>query len=247
VLPLAVVPEGVRQVIARRRRRLSAAANRLLDAAAGIEGPFLYEPVRAAAGLSDADALAALDDVLAAGLVAPDAAPDRYAFTHALVRGAVHHGLNPSRRLRLHRDLAAALADARAAGAPVSASEIAVQYHRAVPLPGVDAGVGPALEAAELARATGAHDQEVTFLRIADDVLAARRRPTRRPAGPPRRGTGLVAALRRGRRHRARRCAGGHRRGGDDPGHRGQQPARVGARPGRGSVPRATTRSTGPR
>ena len=171
VLPLAVVPEGVRQVIARRRRRLSAAANRLLDAAAGIEGPFLYEPVRAAAGLSDADALAALDDVLAAGLVAPDAAPDRYAFTHALVRGAVHHGLNPSRRLRLHRDLAAALADARAAGAPVSASEIAVQYHRAVPLPGVDAGVGPALEAAELARATGAHDQEVTFLRIADDVL----------------------------------------------------------------------------
>ncbi len=184
-LPLSAVPEGVRQVIARRRRRLSSAANRLLDAAAGIEGPFLFEPVRAAAGLSAADALAALDDVLAAGLVVPDTAPDRYGFTHALIRSTVHRELNPSRRLRLHRDLAEALVASRAAGAPISAAEIAVQYHRAAALPGAEAGVGQAVEAAERARAAGAHDEQATFLRIACDLL---------PPGDARR-AGLAGAL----------------------------------------------------
>ena len=79
-LPLSVVPEGVRQVIARRRRQLAGGANRLLDVAAAVEGPFLFEPVRTVAGLSAADGLAALDVVLDADLVVPDSTPDRYAF-----------------------------------------------------------------------------------------------------------------------------------------------------------------------
>ncbi|QJY48411.1 BTAD domain-containing putative transcriptional regulator [Pseudonocardia broussonetiae] len=170
-LPLAAVPEGVRQVVARRRARLPARAGRLLDAAAGIEGPFPFEPVRAVAGLDDAEALAALDDVLGAGLVVPDTRPDRYDFTHALIRHAVHGELNPSRRLRLHRDLAVALDAARAAGVRVAAAEVAAQYHRAAGLPGAEAGVAPALEAAEQARRTGAHDEHAAFLRAALDLL----------------------------------------------------------------------------
>lgn len=170
-LPLAAVPEGVRQVIARRRARLPARAGRLLDAAAGIEGPFPFEPVRAVAGLDDAEALAALDDLLGVGLVVPDTRPDRYDFTHALIRHAVHRELNPSRRLRLHRDLAAALEDARRVGVRVAAAEVATQYHRAAGLPGAEAGVGPALEAAEQARRTGAHDEHAAFLRAALDLL----------------------------------------------------------------------------
>jgi len=51
-VPLAAVPEGVRHVIARRRRRLAGITNRLLDVAATVERPFLFEPVRNAAGLS---------------------------------------------------------------------------------------------------------------------------------------------------------------------------------------------------
>lgn len=170
-LPLSAVPEGVRQVLGRRRRRLAEEANRLLDVAAAVEGPFLFEPVRAAAGLSDAAGLAALDDALAAGLVVADGAPDRYDFTHALIRHAVYQELNPSRRLRLHRDLAAALAAARADGARISAAEVATQYHRAATLPGASAGVAPALEAAERAEAAGAHEEQAAFLRIACDLL----------------------------------------------------------------------------
>lgn len=170
-LPLSVVPEGVRQVIGRRRRRLSGAANRLLDVAAGIDGPFPFEPVRVIAALSDVDALGALDDVLEAGLVVPDIAPDRYGFTHALIRHTVYQGLNPSRRLRLHRDLGQALTAARSNGVRIAAAEVAVQYHRAAALPAVAAGVAPALEAADGAQAVGAHDEQATFLKIALDLL----------------------------------------------------------------------------
>jgi DNA-binding SARP family transcriptional activator len=170
-LPLSVVPDGVRQVIVRRRHRLTPGANRLLDVAAAVEGPFLFEPVRVAAGLSDTDGLTALDDVLQAGLVVPDVAPDRYDFTHALVRHTVHRAVNPSRQLRMHRDLAVATAAARAAGARVSAAEVATQFHRSAALPGADAGVAPALEAAERARAAGAHGEQAAFLQVAVELL----------------------------------------------------------------------------
>jgi predicted ATPase len=128
-MPLAAVPEGVRHVIAHRRRRLAGITNRLLDLAATVEGPFLFEPIRSAAGLSDADGLAALDEALQAALVVPDLVADRYDFTHAIVRHTVYQELNPSRRLRLHRDVAAALAAARATGARISAAEVAIQHH----------------------------------------------------------------------------------------------------------------------
>jgi DNA-binding SARP family transcriptional activator len=170
-LPLSAVPDGVRYVIRRRRRRLTKSANRLLDVAAAIDGPFLFEPVRTVAGLSDSDGLGALDEALDAGLVVPDAAPDRYDFTHALIQHTVYQELNPSRRLRLHLDVAEALAAARSEGARVGAAEIAVQYHRAATLPAAGAGVAPALEAADRARASGAHDEQATFLQIACDLL----------------------------------------------------------------------------
>ncbi len=238
-LPLSVVPDGVRQVIVRRRRRLSPSANRLLDVASAVAGPFLFEPVRVAAGLSDTDGLTALDDVLQAGLVVPDVAPDRYDFTHALVRHTVYRALNPSRRLRMHRDLAVATAAARAAGARVSAAEVATQFHRSAALPGAYAGVEPALEAAERARAAGAHGEQAAFLQVAVELLPVdddRRAALLRPA---RRGAGLGAALRR-RRRRGPGSGGrrigcrGRRRGRDRARDGGEQHARLAARGRRG-------------
>ncbi|MDN5931507.1 MAG: AAA family ATPase, partial [Pseudonocardia sp.] len=169
-LPLTAVPEGVRQVIARRRRRLSPAANQLLDAAAAVDGPFPFEPVTEVAGLTDDAALTALDDALDAGLVAAEPTPERYDFAHALVRNAVYTALNPSRRVRMHRRLAETLTTARAAGLAIAPAEIAAQYHRSAALPGAQHGVAPALEAAALARAAGAHDEDAAFLTIAREL-----------------------------------------------------------------------------
>ena len=97
--------------------------------------------------------------------------PERYDFEHALVRQAVHDTLNPSRQARVHRRLAHALEAARAK-VPTCAdpAEIVAQYARSAALPGAEAGVDAAIEAADLAQATGAHEAAVAFLTTAADL-----------------------------------------------------------------------------
>jgi DNA-binding SARP family transcriptional activator len=194
-LPLEVVPEGLRDVLARRRARLSLEANQFLDTAAGFEGPFPFAVVAEVAELEDAAALAALDELLQAGLVEPDAAPERYQFGHALIRHAVYADLNPSRRARLHRRLAHALQAARAASpARVAAGEVAAQYQRSAVLAGAEAGVAPALEAAEQAQAASAYGEAASFLTVACEL--APRGDVRLPRLRARLGLALAWALR---------------------------------------------------
>jgi len=77
-LPLVAVPEGVRQVIARRCARLSDNAERVAVSASGFAGPFLFPVAAVAASLGDQAALAALDELLAAGLIRPAGTAERY-------------------------------------------------------------------------------------------------------------------------------------------------------------------------
>ena len=170
-LPLAAVPEGLREVLARRRARLTLGANALLDVAASFDGPFPFGVVAEVADLEDAAALGALDEVLDAGLIESDIAPERYQFGHALIRHAVYADLNPSRRVRLHRKLAHALEVARAASpALITPAEVAAHYHHSAVLPGADAGVAPALEAAEQAEVASAHGEAAAFLTMACEL-----------------------------------------------------------------------------
>ena len=170
-LPLEAVPEGLRDVLARRRARLSPDANRFLDTAAGFEGPFPFAVVAEVAEMEDVAALAALDEILDAGLVEPDVAPERYQFGHALIRHAIYADLNPSRQVRLHRRVAHALEAARTASpARVAAAEVAAQYQHSAVLPGAEAGVAPAMEAAEQAQAASAHAEAASFLHVACEL-----------------------------------------------------------------------------
>jgi DNA-binding SARP family transcriptional activator len=178
-LPLVAVPEGVRQVLARRRARISAEANQLLECGSGFAGPFLLPVAAMAAGLDDPSALAALDELLAAGMIRPGDAPERYEFGHALVRNAVYDALNPSRQARLHRRLAHGLEAARArVPGCTDPAEIVAQYARSTALPGAEAGIGAAIEAADLAQAAGAHEAAVAFLTTAADLAGLQRLTT---------------------------------------------------------------------
>ena len=172
-LPLSTVPEGVRQVIARRRRPARAADEPSPRRRRAGRGSLPLRPRPAGRGLREPEGLLALDEALQADLIAPGGVPDRYEFTHALIRHAVLGELNPSRRLRLHRELAVALADARRDGVRVGAGDVAIQYHHAASLPGAEAGVTYAVEAADRAGSLGAHDERATFLRIALDLIPA--------------------------------------------------------------------------
>ncbi len=100
-------PAALRDVIAQRVARLSPDAQQLLTAAA-VAGPeFSVRLVEHALG-PDADALDALDEATAAGLLTERGHGD-YAFTHALVRQTIYDGLSAARRARLHRTLGEAL------------------------------------------------------------------------------------------------------------------------------------------
>jgi class 3 adenylate cyclase/tetratricopeptide (TPR) repeat protein len=179
------IPEGVRQVIGRRLSRLSEHANRLLTAASAFSSAFSFDIVRNVAGLEEPPALDAVDETLDAQLLQPGQGADHYQFTHALIRHTLYGELNPSRQVRLHRQIAEAMErrdTERYGDTPQAvsehAAELAYQYHRSAALPGAERGVGYAIAAADHAEAAFARDETVTFLRMALDLL---------PPGDPRR------------------------------------------------------------
>ncbi len=169
------IPEGVREVVERRLARLSSGAGRFLGAACAFEGPFRLDVVAAAAGLSENDALDAVDEALAAQLLAPaggTGGSDTYAFAHALIRHTLYAGLSPSRQVRLHRQVAEALAGAAGAHPEAATSgEIAAQYHRSRSLPGAERGADAALAAAVHAETTGGQAEAAHFLHLALDLI----------------------------------------------------------------------------
>jgi class 3 adenylate cyclase/DNA polymerase III delta prime subunit len=99
------IPEGVRDVVGRRLNRLSAAANDVLSVAAVIGRDFDMTALVAVAGVTDDDALDALDAAVRARLV-EEIEVDRYRFGHALVRTTLYDELSATRRRRLHRRVA---------------------------------------------------------------------------------------------------------------------------------------------
>jgi DNA-binding CsgD family transcriptional regulator len=174
------IPEGIRQVVTRRLARLSTDAERLLTHAAVFTGGFDFPVLQALTDLPEEALLDAIDEALAARLIQP--LPDgqeRYDFVHAIVRHTLTESWSPSRRVRLHRRAAEALARTANGRSRERAAELAVQYHRSLSLPGAEAGLPYALAAADQARRGHAGDSVVRFLRIARDLAADGDAPTR--------------------------------------------------------------------
>jgi hypothetical protein len=168
---LAVLP-GMRDVVARRLSRLPETANRILGVASAFEDAFNFDLVTRVSGLSEDEALDALDAALGAQLLQPAGVADSYAFANTVIRQTVYGELSPSRRVRLHRRVAEALQHVcNGAPTPAQAGEIAAQYHRSAGLPGAERGADFAIAAATHAETTGAHDDAARFLRTALDLL----------------------------------------------------------------------------
>ncbi len=111
----AGVPDGVREVVARRLHRLSPSANRVLVLAAVVGLQFeldVLERVADAEGVLDA-----LEEAVEGSLVV-ELGPGRHRFAHALVRDTIYSGLSFTRRSRLHGAIGDAMATLPGDSAP---------------------------------------------------------------------------------------------------------------------------------
>lgn len=152
------IPEGVIDVIRRRLSRLAAPTVDALAAAAVLGRDFRIDALEAALGDEDDAVIAALDEALAARLLMEDPGhPERYAFSHALVRDSIYRGLSRGRRARLHRRVALAL-EAHRDVLNVEAAELAHHFVQAGQADLADAAVAYSREAA--ARSLQAHAYE---------------------------------------------------------------------------------------
>jgi DNA-binding CsgD family transcriptional regulator len=107
---VAGLPPAVVAAIAEELESLSAPTRAFVDAAAVAGEPFEPDVAAAIAELSEAEGLAALDELLAADLVRPTDVPRRFGFRHPLVRRSVYESTGGGWRLAAHARAADALA-----------------------------------------------------------------------------------------------------------------------------------------
>ncbi len=203
----AEVPVTVRDVVTRRLTTLPDRALDTLRLAAVAGRRFQAATITAAGGLDGDEVLDDLEHARVAGLVVEEDAGD-YSFAHALTRDSVHQAVPPSRRARLHAQIAHALESdpvvRRLLDDDERTAELARHWLAAGPTH-LDRAWRAARAAADQASALSAY-REAMELRTAaveahrrsadGDEAAALHAPAR--AGSRRRASGLVARRRAG-------------------------------------------------
>lgn len=157
------LPEGVREAIGARLRRLSAPCRALLDGAALIGRVFETAVLQRVVDvpidgpLAEARAARLVEPVAGAlGTATPvSGAAGQWRFGHVLMRDVIESQLAPARRAELHLRVAEALEAAHAADLGPQLGALAL--HRAAALPLGDAGRAAALAEQAAERALGLH------------------------------------------------------------------------------------------
>lgn len=169
--PLAV-PEGVREVVARRLARLPEPAQQCLQIAA-VAGDDFSLPVVAAAGSFEEDAvMAALEQAVDARLVVETGAK-RFRFAHALVRTSVLGGQIQARQSRAHRRVAEAIEAVYADDLADHLTELARHYAAASSAGDGTKAVEYANRAGDLAMTRLAYDEAAECYSLATDLLTS--------------------------------------------------------------------------
>jgi eukaryotic-like serine/threonine-protein kinase len=105
-----VVPQSVRDVIARRLTHLSDECNRVLVLASVLGREFALDALGRLAGVGDDELLDVLDEAMAARVVSDiPGTSGRLRFAHVLIRDTLYEGVTTARRVRLHRQAVGAL------------------------------------------------------------------------------------------------------------------------------------------
>ncbi len=166
------IPEGVREVIGRRLSRLTPSAERVLTTAAVIGREFSIRLVQQVCGLGTDETLDALEEAATRRLVAEvKGDPDRYSFTHALIRQTLYDETSTARRLRTHQQAGEALEVLHADDLEPHLSALAFHFSQLAFGGDADKALDYCRRAAQQARGLMAYEEEATHLRRAIVVL----------------------------------------------------------------------------
>jgi DNA-binding SARP family transcriptional activator/tetratricopeptide (TPR) repeat protein len=178
----AGVPDGVREVTARRLRRLDTESRQALQVAAVIGREFDYDVLEAVAPLDDDALIAALEEGVEARVLREAGRVGRYAFTHALVRATLYDGLSQLRRARLHGRVGEAIARLRGGDLDPHLPQLAYHFAQAAPVEQPERAIDFALAAARRADRLLAWEEAAHHYRAAlrtRDLAGARDDPVR--------------------------------------------------------------------
>ncbi len=155
------LPEGVRDVIGQRLRRLSEQCNQALTTASVVGREFDFRMLGIVLqDISEPDLLGLIDEALEAHLI--EEAPgqgDLYQFTHALVQQTLSENLSTSRKVRLHARIGEVLETMYGDSSENHAAELAHHFTQAAPVLGTDKLIRYGLMAGEKALAAYAHEE----------------------------------------------------------------------------------------
>lgn len=164
------VPEGVREVIGRRLARLSADANRLLQAAAVLGDGFEFALLTAVCGADVTSPLEALEEAEWAGVIRERGAG--YDFAHALIRRTLYDALSLPRRQRLHLRTAEAIEQLYTRRLDTRVTALAAHYQLAGP-DAVDKALTYAVRAGEVSATAFAWEEAAAHWQRALHLLDA--------------------------------------------------------------------------
>jgi DNA-binding SARP family transcriptional activator len=167
--PLLMIPQSVRDVITRRLSHLSEECNRVLALASVVGREFDLRLLACVADLSEDLLLEALGDAVVARVVTevPGGA-GRLRFAHVLIRDTLYPGLTIASRIKLHREVAAAL---KARYGDQDGSHLAELAHHSTAGHSFEDAVAYATRAAEWAAGVLAYEEAVRLYQTALDAF----------------------------------------------------------------------------
>jgi tetratricopeptide (TPR) repeat protein len=177
-LPL---PEGVKDLIRSRLSRLGTPTTRVLETASVIGQTFAFDTLERLSDLGQDELVDALDLAVRTQLIQESVAcQGRYAFSHALIRDVLYATLTTTRRSLLHRRVAAAVKDARAADLDPHVAQLAYHLEQAGSPEDLERAVAYEVRAGEHALAMLAYEQTAAHYRRAVEMLERQSTPDRR-------------------------------------------------------------------
>jgi DNA-binding SARP family transcriptional activator len=164
------MPDGVRDVVARRLRRLPSPINEVLGTAAVVGLEFDPALVGRAVQRPTEEILDALDQAIEARLIREDpGCRGGYAFSHALIRQTVYQALGRAGRTQMHARVGAAMEEE--SDGLRSAAALAQHFTQAVPLVGASKAIEYSARAGHDALEDLAFEDSVTHFERALQVL----------------------------------------------------------------------------